>query len=499
MALMAAHDANGGRRTQQRSAMTQSMYWYDLETSGTQPRWDRIVQFGGFRTDMDLNPIGDEYCTYVRLPDDVLPNPQATLVTGITPELTRQEGVSEFEALEKILMLFSKPQTCVAGFNSLRFDDEFMRFGLYRMLMDPYAREWQNDNSRWDIIDLVRATGALRRDGIVWPTNEEGLPTYRLEDMTRANGLDHGNAHDALSDVRATVGVARMIKTAQPRLYDYFFRHRRKKSVRNLLEPYGARLCLHVSGMYPRERFCCAPVMSLCRHPTNSNSIIVADLSQDIESLLQWSIEDIREKLFSPGAADRPPLKEIRINRCPFVAGLEVMDEENWSRTGFRTKDVEKRYRRLKKPGIAQKIMRVYSGRVQEDATDPDAGLYDSFLQDADRNRCVSFLAEAKEGGWGPMDFDDKRLHALARRLKSRSFPDRQTPEERAEWHEFVTAKLHSAEADWLTLPAYFESLEKARAEALEEPASGRAVELLDALIVHGRELADRYPIEGRA
>ena len=174
--------------------MTDSLYWYDLETSGTEPRWDRIVQFAGFRTDLDLNHIGDEYCTYVRLSDDVLPDPRATLVTGITPALTHSEGISEFEALDKIRMLFSQPRTCVTGFNSLRFDDEFVRFGLYRMLMDPYGREWQNDNSRWDIIDLVRATGALRRDGIVWPTTEEGLPTYRLEDMTCANGLDHGHA-----------------------------------------------------------------------------------------------------------------------------------------------------------------------------------------------------------------------------------------------------------------------------------------------------------------
>jgi exodeoxyribonuclease-1 len=482
-----------------RLTMTQSLYWYDLETSGTEPRWDRIVQFGGFRTDLELNPIGDEYCTYVRLPDDVLPNPTATLVTGITPGLTREKGISEFEALDTIHRLFSVPGTCVAGFNSLRFDDEFIRFALYRMLMDPYGREWRNNNSRWDIIDLVRATGALRRDGIVWPTNEEGLPTYRLEDMTRANGLDHGHAHDALSDVRATVGVAKMIRTAQPRLYDYYFHNRRKKSVRKLLEPFGARLCLHVSGMYPRERYCCAPVMSLCRHPTNSNSIIVADLSQDIEPLLQWSEDEIRERLFTPGVDNRPPLKEIRINRCPFVAGLEVMDEENWSRIGFRKKDVDKRHRRLKKPGIAKKIMRVYQRPPQQGFADPDAALYDAFLQDADRSRCDAFLDGIRRGDWPELDFVDKRLHTLVARLKSRSFPDRVSPEEAAEWRQFVSRKLHAPEGPWLTLPAYFEALQIARAEALEQPASGREVELLDALISYGQMLERQYPADGVA
>jgi exodeoxyribonuclease-1 len=478
--------------------MSHSLYWYDLETSGTEPRWDRIVQFAGFRTDPDLNPIGDQYCTYVQLPDDVLPNPRATLVTGITPELTRREGVTEFEALDRIRLLFSKPQTCVAGFNSLRFDDEFIRFAFYRMLMDPYAREWQKENSRWDIIDLVRATGALRRDGISWPTNEEGLPTYRLEDMTRANGLEHGQAHDALSDVRATVAVARMIKTAQPRLYDYFFNHRRKKAIRQLLEPYGARLCVHVSGMYPRERFCTAPIMSICRHPMNSNSIIVVDLSRDVESLLRWSEDEIRDKLFTPGAIDRPPLKEVRINRCPFVAGLEVMDDENWSRIGFKRRDVEERRRRLKKPGVAQKIMRVYAPRPPEGSSDPDAALYDAFLQDADRSRCDAFLDGVRSGRWDVPDFADRRLHALASRLKSRSFPELLTSEEAAEWREFVATKLHAADAGWLTLSGYFEALEEARADAMESP-SGRTGEILDALAEHGNRIAERYPPAGAA
>ncbi len=480
--------------------MAQTLYWYDLETSGTEARWDRIVQFGGFRTDMDLNPVGDEYCTYVRLPDDVLPNPQATLVTGITPDLTHREGISEFEALDEIRALFSVPDTCVAGFNSLRFDDEFIRFGLYRMLMDPYAREWQNGNSRWDIIDLVRATGALRRDGIVWPVNEEGLPTYRLEDMTHANGLDHGQAHDALSDVRATVAVARMIKTAQPRLYDYYFNLRRKKAVRKLLEPYGARLCLHVSGMYPREQFCSAPVVSVCRHPTNSNSIIVADLSHDVEPLLSWSEDEIREKLFTAGRIpDRPPLKEIKINRCPFVAGIEVLDEENWDRIGFRLRDAERRLRRLKQPGLAQKIARVYGGRTMASPDDPDAALYDAFLQDADRSRAMTFLDAVRSGGWQDMDFADRRLHVLAARLKARSFPDRLSTDERGDWQAFVGAKLNAGKAEWLTLSSYFGQIREMRAELSAEPATGRDLDLLDALETHGRHLAERYPTDGVA
>ena len=251
--------------------MSPSFYWYDLETSGIEPRWDRIVQFAGIRTDMDLNPTGDEYSTYVQLPADVLPDPTATLVTGITPQLNREKGISEWQALTRVHKIFSQPNSCVAGYNSLRFDDEFIRFGFYRNLRDPYAREWQNNNSRWDLIDLVRATGALRRDGMQWPTNEEGLPAYNLGLMAQANGLEHDHAHDALSDVHVTVALAKLIKTAQPRIFAYYLGQRHKKQARRHLEPYGASVCLHVSGMYPRERYCAAPIISICRHPTNSN------------------------------------------------------------------------------------------------------------------------------------------------------------------------------------------------------------------------------------
>jgi len=448
---------------------------------------------------MDLNPIGDEYCTYVKLTDDVLPAPDATLVTGITPSQTLREGISEWQMLTRVQALFSQPQTCVVGYNSLRFDDEFIRNGFYRMLLEPYAREWQNDNSRWDIIDLVRACGALRRDGIQWPVTEAGLPVYKLELLTKANGLEHGNAHDALSDVRATVALAKLIKTAQPRLYDYYFNQRYKKQARKLLEPYGSRICLHVSGMYPPERYCSAPVVSVCRHPTNSNSIIVADLSEDIEPLLQWSPEQIRENLFKAGAKQRPPLKEIRINRCPFIAGFDVMTEENFARIGFDKKAIEERKRRLQKPGIVQKIASVYRDSKQEVAIDPEAALYDAFLRDSDRSRCASLQEGLHAGEWLDLDYDDKRLLSLSQRLKARHFHELLSPAEATQWQEFVTAKLHAEEAPWLTLQTYTQRIEELRAQETDTGCvtaaeSERRTRLLDALAEHATTLAERYP-----
>ncbi|MFK7912789.1 MAG: exodeoxyribonuclease I [Pseudomonadales bacterium] len=472
-----------------------SFYWYDLETTGISSRWDRIVQFAGQRTDLDLNPIGEPLCTYVQLADDALPNPDAALVTGITPAQANREGLPEWRALQLINEQFAQPGTCVLGYNSLRFDDEFMRYGLYRNLFDPYGREWQNGNSRWDLIDLVRATGALRRDGIQWPQDDDGLPVYKLEELTKANGLEHGHAHDALSDVHATIGMARLIKQQQPKLFDYHYGIRRKKKVRELLEPIGARLCVHVTAMYPRTQFGCAPVVSVCRHPTNSNVIVVADLSCDIEPLLEWPEQQIQDALFTRGAELRPGLKEVRLNRCPFIAGIEVLNDENQSRLGFDMKQVKERARRLAKPGIAQKLMRVYAGRRAQLAQDQgpgdvDAALYDGFLKDGDRHRCNDLHERLQRGEFASLDYEDQRLSVLARRLQARSFPEQLDSEGRSDWQAHVRERLGAQQAPWLTLKAYRERLVELRSERPDAQA------LLTELAEHGERLAREYALE---
>jgi exodeoxyribonuclease-1 len=399
--------------------------------------------------------------------------------------------MSETQALLRINEIFATPGTCVAGYNSLRFDDEFMRYSLYRNLMDPYAREWQHGNSRWDLIDLVRATGALRRDGIEWPEDEQGLPVYRLEELTKANGIEHGHAHDAMSDVRATVAMARLIKQQQPKLFDYYFKLRHKKAVRELLEPFGTRLCVHVSAMYPRTRSGVGPVISVARHPSNGNAVIVVDLAEDIEPLLQMSAEEIGQQLFTAGSEARPPLKEIRINRCPFVAPLEVLTAENCERLGLDLKQIKQRARRLRQPGLGEKLARAYLQRQMPANDDPDAALYSGFLQDDDRSRCRYLHEEIAAGRWRGVDFADDRLHTLAKRMKARSFPAMLEPEEAASWRNFVADKL-TASGDWLNISGYEARLDEL---ALDPQVMQQHHELLSALAEHGADIRTRYHI----
>jgi exodeoxyribonuclease-1 len=211
--------------------MTFSFYWHDYETWGADPSRDRPAQFAGVRTDASLNIIGKPLMAYCRPGDDLLPHPEACLVTGITPQQARAQGVCEAEFFELIHQQLSHPGTCGVGYNNIRFDDEITRYGLFRNFFDPYAREWQNGNSRWDTIDMVRLTHALRPEGIEWPTREDGTPSFRLEQLTLANNIAHQGAHDALSDVYASIDLARLVRARQPRLFDFALELRNKKKL----------------------------------------------------------------------------------------------------------------------------------------------------------------------------------------------------------------------------------------------------------------------------
>ena len=175
--------------------MTQSFFWYDLETSGLNPRAQRIMQFAGQRTDMGLKPIGEPVNVLIKLSDDILPDPDAIFVTGITPQSTVQDGITEVEFLKLFYEQVATPGTIFVGYNTIRFDDEFMRFLHYRNFYDAYEWQWRDNRSRWDLLDVVRMTRALRPDGIQWPI-VDGKATNRLELITKLNGVSHEHAHD---------------------------------------------------------------------------------------------------------------------------------------------------------------------------------------------------------------------------------------------------------------------------------------------------------------
>jgi exodeoxyribonuclease-1 len=431
-----------------------SFLWHDYETWGADPRRDRPCQFAAVRTDADLVEVGDPVVRYCRPATDLLPHPEACLVTGITPQQAEREGLIEAEFAATILADFSNPGTCGVGFNSIRFDDEVTRHLLYRNLRDPYAREWQHGNSRWDLIDVVRLAHALRPQGLAWPARDDGTTSFRLEDLAAANEIAHGQAHEALADVRATIALARRLRQAQPRLFEYALTLRDKQRVRELLKQ-GTPL-LHVSSRFPAALGCLAPILPLCAHPRTTNGVVCTDLRSPPELLLDLSVEEMRTRLFTPtselaeGVA-RLPLKTVHVNRSPMLAPIKTLSVEAADRWTIDLDRVQAHARRLRSAigEIVTKVKAVHAAPMQEEAADPDLMLYSGgFFTDADRRAMDALhrLTPAALAVAAPT-FQDPRLNAMLFRYRARNWPETLTPAEREDWDLFRLQRLTDPEA----------------------------------------------------
>ena len=423
--------------------------WHDYETWGSDPRRDRPSQFAAVRTDADLNEIGKPVMFFCRPSTDLLPHPEACIITGITPQLAEREGLIEAEFAAAVNAELSLPGTCGVGYNSMRFDDEVTRNLLYRNLLDPYAREWRNGNSRWDLIDALRLAHALRPDGIAWPTREDGTTSFKLEHLTAANGIAHGHAHDALADVRATIALARRLRHAQPKLFDYALSLRSKTRVRELLDR-GVPL-LHVSARYPAALGCIAPVLPLCAHPVNGNGVICVDLRAPPELLLDLSVDELRTRLFTPASElpddlDRVPLKTIHVNRAPVLAPMKTLEPEAAARWSIDPDAVADHARRLREAAAAieAKVREVHCAPDGPVETDPDLMIYaGGFFSDTDRRamEAIHRLDPAELSDHAPR-FQDPRLGEMLLRYRARNWPETLTPEEREDWDLFRLARL---------------------------------------------------------
>lgn len=469
-----------------------SFFWHDYETFGAVPRRDRPSQFAGVRTDADLNEIEAPVMLYCRPAPDFLPEPEACLLTGITPQHCLEHGVAEHAFAAAIEQQLARPGTVGVGYNSIRFDDEVTRFLFWRNLIDPYAREWRDGCGRWDLLDVVRCTRALRPEGIEWPEHDDGKPSLKLEHLAAANGLLHEAAHDALSDVRATIALARLIRTKQPRLWEFCLKLRRKDAV--LAEIGANRPFLHISGMYGTERGGLAIVWPLAPHPTNRNELIVWDLAADPSVLSRLDAAEMRERMFTRSdelaeGVERLPIKTIHINKSPIVIGnLATLGAAQAQRWGIDV-DQAKRHADVaarEAPALAGLWSAVYARPEREQRPDVDEDLYGGFVGDSDRGRLERLrgLPPAQLAG-RRTGFDDPRLEELLFRYRARNFPETLDEAETERWEQHRAARLHGGEGGALTLQAFFD-----RIDALNESADENGQEILAALYDYAEGIA---------
>lgn len=427
----------------------QTLYWHDYETFGIDPARDAPSQFAGLRTDTNLNVIGDPLVEYCQPRPGFLPAPEACLVTGITPDISAQKGVVEAEFFAKIHRELAQPNTCGVGYNSIRFDDEVSRYGFYRNFFDPYAREWQNGNSRWDIIDMVRLVYALRPESLAWPRSEDGSPSFRLERLTLENNLIHQSAHDALSDVEATIDLARLIKHKQPALYDYCWNLRRKENVLQQIDVHRHKPLLHVSSKIPAKQGCTTIVMPLIQHPINRNAIVTIDLMLDPEPLLSMSADDIRQRMYLKTeqlaeGEQRIGIKSIHINRSPIVAPVKMLSQQAEERLGLDVARCEQHWRMLlTHPELRLKLTEVFSVEAEREKTDAEFSLYSGFIPNSDKPLVeqVRHTPPAQLAELG-IPFSDARLEELLFLYRARNFPETLTASEQRQWQEQLNNDL---------------------------------------------------------
>ncbi|HVX23725.1 MAG TPA: exodeoxyribonuclease I [Candidatus Saccharimonadales bacterium] len=461
--------------------MSASFFFYDLETSGFSARSARIMQFAGQRTDLDLKPIGEPVNHLIKLSPDVLPDPGAILVTGITPQQTLIEGLTEAEFLKIFSDEVVQPDTIFIGFNSIRFDDEFMRFLLYRNFYDAYEWQWQNGCSRWDLLDVVRMTRALRPDGIEWPFAPDGKPANRLEFLTRVNKLSHDNAHDALSDVNATIALARLIKEKQPELFDYLLKHRDKKSVAELIG--GGQPFVYTTGRYSSEYLHTSVAVLLARHD-KQDAALVYDLRFDPTPFVNMSVAEIKKAWAFTKDPDalRLPVKTVKYNRCPAAAPLGVIkDETTQERLQLSLETVQQNLKLLQKhhqelaAKVAQAVSELDADRERSQTSlvdNPltvDERLYDGFIDGGDKTIMRAIRAAAPKSLTDFVDqLSDQRLKSMLPLYKARNFPSALNAEERESWEAFCRQKLFDGDA---ASPAalYFQRLQELASSQLSD------------------------------
>lgn len=474
-----------------------SFFWHDYETFGTDPRRDRAAQFAGIRTDMDLNIIGEPLNIYCQQSCDYLPHPEACLVTGLTPELVNQQGLPEYQFVAQIHQALAQPGTCGVGYNTLRFDDEFTRNLLYRNFYDAYEREWIQGNSRWDIIDLVRAVHAFRPESLSWPKDEAGITRFKLELLSKENGLLHEAAHDAMSDVYATIALARLIKGVQPKLYEFAFSLRHKRRVQELLQVEAGRAVLHISSKYPAKKNCLALVVPLMLHPTNSNGVIVYDLSIDPEPLLSLPAMEIHRLIFSAQNAldegeTRIPLKTIHINRSPIVAPLSVLRTGDAERLQLDLERCKQHYEKIRfANSLPKKLTEVFSLPYESDSDDPDLALYSGgFFDENDKKQFVQIRkSSAEQLSKTNFRFIDSRLPDMLFRYRARNFPHSLNLDEQLRWLTFCRQRVLEGKQNSLTLDAYFDKITLLQESAALSHSAMPGPAFFESLRAYGKQI----------
>lgn len=395
--------------------------FYDLETTGLSCSFDQPLQFAGIRTDTSLREL-ERYKIQIRLSNDIIPSPSAIITHRLSVE-TMQQGISGLEAIQQIHRLLNTPDTISIGYNSLGFDDEFLRFYFYRHLLPPYTHQFANGCSRADIYPMTLMYFLFQKDIIKWPVNDKGKPTFKLAKLNEANGWSKGPAHDALADVEATLGLARCMRKNHA-MWDYLIKGFNKKTDESRLaslptlvktEHHEYKYGLLVQSNVGIKRYFITPVILLGFHHYYKNQLLCLQI--DTARLKKTTPETIAKNTF----VFRKKLGENGFILPPKPRYLEAL-QENLARC------LKKNINWLtKQEALLDEISMHYRHYTYPDklGVDPEAALYvNGFATETEQALCRQFHLSSPADKAGLLDtMADSNLQRRAIRLMGRYYP----------------------------------------------------------------------------
>ncbi len=478
------------------AAPRETFFFYDYETDGIEPQRSRIVQVAGQRTDAKFKPIGPPLELLCRPPTDRLPSLHATFVHGIGPR-TAAKGVEEAELADRLMAELERPGTTAVAYNGMDFDHELTRFLCWRTLREPYR--WSSaPNARWDPIDTIRAVHALRPSALNIPLRADGKPSFKLEQLAPANDVLHESAHDAASDVHATIGLVRKLHDNAPRIIDWSLRLRHRNHVLAQLDPAAPKPALYVASTTPSELACTTVILPLASLPRGSPAVLAWDLRFDPTPFLQMPPEELRAAVFTkmadrePGEP-RPGLMSLRANKNPFVAPIAMFTDEVQERIQLDLPTINKRAAALlSAKGLRGRALHVYDGEYPA-PDDPEEALYAGFLDDSERARLQDVRRNPVDAVTRQLPWRDPRLAEMVFRFAARNHYRTATQEIRQRWRAHCRDRLFAKQQDG---NSYVDAWLQEVADELGKDNDETRVELLSELKTHGEALRKWAQVE---
>ncbi|MGE0279260.1 MAG: exonuclease domain-containing protein [Rhizobiaceae bacterium] len=441
--------------------------FYDTETTGTETAFDQILQFAAIKTDDDFNEL-DSFNIRCRIHPYAVPSPGALFVTNVTPAmLVDQSYPSHYEAIRKIrAKLMSWSPAVFVGYNSIDFDEDLLRQALFQTLHSAYLTN-TNGNARGDVMRFANAVASYYPDAIAVPEDEKGRKTFKLERLAPANGFQHDNAHEAMSDVRATIFMARLLRERAPDVWDAMSRATRKADAVDML--YAAPILSITERMFGRTYSWLATACGT--NPNNSGQVAIFDLAYNPDEYIGLSADELidvlnaKTKVIRTVRANAQPIV-MPANRAPDIAkALAVPKEER-----------ERRAALVADNAVFQARVAEALSRRHEDKEPPahiEQRIYDGFPSDAD-----NILMEKFHGTpWADRHdfcgkFKDERVSEFSRRVIYCERPETLPKNDKKRLKEWALSRVTTTnDVPWMTAPKALAQLEEVSETANEEGA----------------------------